>query len=130
MSQITTLRKADSAGDNRLKSDNLKFYAAFRSGCLGENILNVYFSFFANIIIEEDWQEITAKAVSEKFQEKYNFPVPMTFVRQVLGVGINDGSIVSIRGRYEIVREKINLHKADMSAMFKFLITILMRYPA
>lgn len=31
--------------------DNLaKIYAAFRSGCLGNNILDAYFPFFVNIL--------------------------------------------------------------------------------
>ena len=61
-----------------------KLYAAFRSRCLGDSVLDVYFSFFANILIEESISVVNANDLLKKFEERYQFPIPLTFVRQVL----------------------------------------------
>ena len=43
----------------------MKVYAAYRSGCLGDNILDTYFPFFANIIYEQHWDEIDEKKIAD-----------------------------------------------------------------
>lgn len=77
-----------------------KIYAAFRSGCLGNNILEAYFPFFANIIYDENWDVVDEMKVAKCFFEKYHIPVQLTFVRQVLGVGMQNNSINYNRGKY------------------------------
>ncbi len=97
------------------ENEFLKLYAAFRSGCLGDNVLDVYFSFFANILLEEGTTFIDATDLCAKFEQRYQFPVPPTFVRQVLSVGVNNGAIISVRERYETVQEKLKQYKVDLS---------------
>jgi hypothetical protein len=103
--------------ENAMKNEelSLKLYAAFRSGCLGDNVLDVYFSFLANILIEEDSKFVEAQSVCDKFQERYLFSVPLTFVRQVLGVGVRNGAIVDVKGRYQVVQDKLSFYKVDMA---------------
>jgi hypothetical protein len=98
------------------EQDYLKLYAAFRSGCLGDNVLDVYFSFFANILLEEGVTVVYANDLCAKFEQRYQFPVPITFVRQVLSVGMNNGTIVRVKERYEVVQEKLNKYKVDLSS--------------
>lgn len=93
----------------------LKLYAAFRSGCLGDNVLDAYFSFFANILLEEGVTVVNANDMCRKFMQRYKFPVPLTFVRQVLSVGVSNGAIVSVKERYEIVQDKLKQFKVDLS---------------
>ena len=75
----------------------IKVYAAYRSGCIGDNILDTYFPFFANIIYEQHWDEIDEKKIAEVFAQKYGIILPLTFVRQVLGIGMSNGSILSVQ---------------------------------
>ncbi len=93
----------------------LKLYSAFRSGCLGDNVLDVYFSFFANILLEEGVTVVDAKDMCDKFEQRYQFPVPLTFVRQVLSVGVNNEAIVRVKERFEIVHEKLQQYRVDLS---------------
>ena len=90
-----------------------KIYAAFRSGCLGDNILDAYFPFFANIICENEWEYVNDKQVSTEFEKKYSFAVPLTFVRQVLGVGMKNGSIVDDHAQYRVCKEELAAFKFD-----------------
>ena len=53
-------------------SDVTKLYAAFKAGYLGNNILDTYFSFFANIIMSNDSTIVEDEDVAKKFYEKYN----------------------------------------------------------
>ena len=46
-------------------------YAAYRSGCLGDNILDTYFRFFANIIYDQHWEEIDEATVKAIFTTEY-----------------------------------------------------------
>jgi hypothetical protein len=93
----------------------LKLYAAFRSGCLGENVLNVYFSLFANILLEERTIVVEANELGGMFQQRYQFSLPMTFVRQVLSIGVSNGTISNTRGRYEVTRDKLLSYKIDLN---------------
>ncbi len=93
----------------------LKMYIAFRSGCLGNNVLDVYFSFFANILLEKNIKIINAKNLCEEFEQRYQFSVPITFVRQVLSVGLSNSAIISDKGQYEVDHEKLKQYKVDLS---------------
>ena len=84
-----------------MKNNNLiKLYAAYKSGFFGDNILNVYFPFFGNIIYEENTSLIDEVKLAEKFYLKYHFPLPLTFIRQVLGVGMDNGLIIVDHGHF------------------------------
>lgn len=91
----------------------VKVYAAFRSGCLGDNILDAFFPFFANIICSENWENVEDTLVRSEFESKYKIPVPLTFVRQVLGVGVKNGSIIYSRGKYAVQKDKISQFQFD-----------------
>lgn len=102
-----------------MKNDLAKIYAAFRSGCLGNNILEAYYPFFVNIIYEENWDIVDEVKVAECFQKKYHIPVPLTFVRQVLGVGMQNNSINYDRGKYCVRKDIISQYIFDSSAFDK-----------
>lgn len=84
-----------------------KLYAAYRSGCLGDNIFHVYFLFLARIILEEKWDIVDEAQVAEKFKSKYDIPLPLNFVRQILSVGIKKSVIVMDHGIYIAQKEKL-----------------------
>ena len=89
----------------------IKVYAAYRSGCLGDNILETYFPFFANIIYEEHWDEIDAGQVEKAFEQRYGIKLPLTFIRQVLGVGIQKNALVDNRGQYVAQRDVLKQYR-------------------
>lgn len=102
-----------------MRNDMTKVYAAYLSGCLGRNVLEAYFPFLANIICDENWSIIDETQVRSKFQEKYNIPVPLSFVRQVLGVGVRNRSIVDGQGRYNVVKEEMRKYQFDVEPFSK-----------
>ena len=88
-------------------SDVTKLYAAFKAGYLGNNILDTYFSFFANIILSNDSTIVEDEEIAKKFNEKYGIKLPLPFVRQVLGVGLENHSIISDHGKYDSVKDEM-----------------------
>lgn len=88
------------------KEKVFKSYAVLRAGVLGNNLLEAYFPYFANIIIENKYEIIDEVEIQKKFKEKYTIDVPATFVRQVLSVGLKGKLIMAHKGRY-----KANLSK-------------------
>ena len=99
-----------------MKNDLVKVYAAFRSGCLGSNILEAYFPFFVNIICDEGWEIIEETKVADHFERKYHISVPLAFVRQVLGIGLENNSIYYDRGKYRVEKDIICQYKFDSSS--------------
>ena len=85
----------------------VKVYAAYRSGCLGDNILDTYFRFFANIIYDQHWEEIDEAVLADAFSQRYGISLPLPFVRQVLGVGMENKSIIDDHGKYISIRDRI-----------------------
>lgn len=63
----------------------IKLYAAYKAGYLGNNILDTYFSFMANMISEEGLTVVEDTVVAAKFKERYTMELPLPFIRQVLG---------------------------------------------
>ena len=51
----------------------IKLYAAFKAGYMGQNILNTYFPFFANILHEKHIEVIDEYLLQKEFHNKYNF---------------------------------------------------------
>lgn len=96
-----------------------KLYAAYRSGCLGDDRLESYYPFFAKIILDSQWRVVEEQKVEMKFAELYGFNLPLTFVRQVLGVGIENGSIVNSCGQYLVNRDKMSKYKVDSKVFNK-----------
>ena len=92
-------------------SDVTKLYAAFKAGYLGNNILDTYFSFFANIIMSNDSTIVEDEDVAKKFYEQYGIKLPLPFVRQVLGVGLENHSIISDHGKYVSVKSEMKKYR-------------------
>lgn len=90
-----------------------KLYAAYKAGYLGDNILDVYFSFVANIVLEKHLTTVEDVAVVDAFREKYAIDLPIPFVRQVLGVGVQNGCFVEDHGKYGIEIEKLKIYRFD-----------------
>lgn len=87
--------------------DITKLYAAYKAGYLGNNILDTYFSFIANMISEEHLSIVEDNAISDKFKERYKIELPLPFVRQILGVGVQKKCFIEDRGKYSVVVEEL-----------------------
>lgn len=109
----------------------IKLYAAYKAGYLGNNILDTYFSFMANIISEERLTIVEDIVVAAKFKERYTMELPLPFIRQVLGVGVQNGSIIEDHGKYSVdVTEiaKYCFSKTDFDALWDGLIVEFSEY--
>lgn len=103
----------------------IKLYAAYKSGFLGNNILDTYFSFMANMISEERLSVVEDTVIAAKFEERYTMELPLPFIRQVLGVGVQNGSFIEDHGKYSVVVNEIAKHcfsKTDFDALWDRLI--------
>ena len=103
----------------------IKLYAAYKSGFLGNNILDTYFSFMANMISEERLSVVEDTVIAAKFEERYKMELPLPFIRQVLGVGVQNGSFIEDHGKYSVVVNEITKHcfsKTDFDALWERLI--------
>lgn len=103
----------------------IKLYAAYKSGFLGNNILDTYFSFMANMISEERLSVVEDTVIAAKFEERYTMELPLPFIRQVLGVGVQNGSFIEDHGKYSVVVNEIAKYcfsKTDFDALWDRLI--------
>ena len=57
-------------------SNITKLYAAYKTGYLGNNILDTYFSFVANMISEERLTVVEDSIIAAKFKERYTIELP------------------------------------------------------
>lgn len=88
-------------------SNITKLYAAFKAGYLGNNILDTYFSFVANIIYEEHLTVVEDTVVAAKLRERYKIDFPLPLIRQVLGVGVENNCFIEDHGKYSVSIEKL-----------------------
>lgn len=88
-------------------ASQIKLYAAYKAGFLGNNILDTYFSFMANMISEERLTVVEDTVIAAKFKERYTMELPLPFIRQVLGVGVQNGSFIEDHGKYSVVVNEI-----------------------
>ena len=103
----------------------IKLYAAYKAGFLGNNILDTYFSFIANMISEERLAVVEDTVIAAKFKERYTMDLPLPFIRQVLGVGVQNGSFIEDHGKYSVVVNEIakyRFSKTDFDALWNRLI--------
>lgn len=103
-----------------------KMYAAYKAGYLGNNILDTYFSFIANMIAEEKLTVVEDTVIASKFKDRYTIDLPLPFVRQVLGVGVQNKSFIENHGKYSVdVDElaKYRFNNADFNASWDNLVT-------
>lgn len=87
--------------------NTIKLYAAYKAGFLGNNILDTYFSFMANMISEERLTVVEDTVIAAKFKERYTMELPLPFIRQVLGVGVQNGSFIEDHGKYSVAVNEI-----------------------
>ena len=88
-----------------------KLYAAYKAGYLGNNILDTYFSFMANMIFEEHLMVVEDGIIAAKFKERYTIELPLPFIRQVLGVGVHNGSFIEDHGKYSVVISELSKYR-------------------
>ena len=102
-----------------------KLYAAYKAGYLGNNILDTYFSFMANMIFEEHLMVVEDGVVAAKFKERYTIELPLPFIRQVLGVGVHNGSFIEDHGKYSVVISELSKYrfsKTEFDSLWEHLI--------
>lgn len=98
-----------------------KLYAAYKAGFLGDNILDTYFSFIANMISKEKLTIVEDTVIAAKYKERYSIELPLPFVRQVLGVGVQNKCFIENRGKYSVVVEelaKYHFSETDFNAFW------------
>ena len=103
-----------------------KLYACFKAGFLGSNILDTYFSFVANIIIDNSINTIEDSVIQSQFKERYSIELPLPFIRQVLGVGVHNNCFIEDHGQYSVVHEEIikyRFDESDFDVLWSYLIT-------
>lgn len=111
--------------------NEIKLYAAYKAGYLGNNILETYFSFFANMILEEQIRIVEDTVVATKLKERYSIEFPLSLVRQVLGVGVQKKCFVEDHGKYSVVVEELAKYKfsdKDFSFLWSRLINELSEF--
>lgn len=96
-------------------SDVTKLYAAYKAGYLGDNILDTYFSFVANILVEEHISVVEDHVIASKLSERYSIDFPLPFIRQVLGVGVQNNCFVEDHGKYSVVIEELSKYRFQES---------------
>lgn len=102
-----------------------KLYAAYKAGYLGNNILDTYFSFMANMIFEEHLMVVEDGVIAAKFKERYTIELPLPFIRQVLGVGVHNGSFIEDHGKYSVVISELSKYrfsKTEFDSLWEHLI--------
>ena len=103
------MKKVVEKGNNMGKIE--KMYAAYKTHFLGDNILETYFSFVANILLEEDIQIIEEGQIIGLLEERYQMGIPMPFIRQVLGIGVQNKSLVMDHGKYSVDKQVLSCFK-------------------
>jgi len=109
----------------------VKLYAAYKAGYLGNNILDTYFSFLANMIYEERLNVVEDGVIADKFKERYTMELPLPFIRQVLGVGVKNGSFIEDHGKYSVVTNelaKYRFSETDFNTLWTQLINEFTEY--
>ena len=96
-------------------SDVTKLYAAYKAGYLGDNILDTYFSFVANILVEEHINVVEDHVIASELSKRYSIDFPLPFVRQVLGVGVQNNCFVEDHGKYSVVKEELSKYRFQES---------------
>ena len=94
-------------------SNIAKLYAAYKAGFLGDNILDTYFSFIANMIFDSHVTEVDDANIAGMFKERYEIELPLTFLRQVLGVGVKKNCFVENYGKYSVDFSELSKYRFD-----------------
>lgn len=97
----------------KTKEEITKFYAAYKAGYLGNNILDTYFALVANIILKKQLTVIEDTVVASEIQKRYMIDLPLPFVRQILGVGVKNRCFIEDHGKYVVAVEKLSQYNFD-----------------
>lgn len=91
----------------------IKLYAAYKAGFLGNNIFDTYFSLLANMICEKNLKVVEDTVIAEMLNDRYSFDLPLQLIRQVLGEGVSNGCFIENHGKYSVDSAKISLYRFD-----------------
>ncbi len=94
-------------------------YILYKLKCSSDNSLEAYFPFFANIILDKKIELIDENRIAEEFLNRYSINVSTSFVRQVLGIGVENKSIVKKAGKYVPDKVLLKDFKTDESEFEK-----------
>lgn len=106
-------------------------YALFKMQCANGCVLESYYPFLANIILENDMEEINEDLIKKAFEERYNIHISVSFIRQVLGIGIENKSIVKKYGKYiadKLELKKYKIGKSDFNKSWSTLKNLFQKY--
>lgn len=106
-------------------------YALFKMQCANGNVLEAYYPFMANIILENNMEEINEDLIKKVFEERYKINISVLFIRQVLGVGIENKSIVKKYGKYiadNAELKKYKIGKSDFNKSWNTLKSLFQKY--
>lgn len=112
-------------------NDITKLYVAYKAGYLGNNILDTYFIFIANIISKEHLTVVEDVIIKKKFMERYRIDLPLPFIRQIFGVGVNNNCFIEDHGKYRVAIEKLsnyNFNETDFNTLWERLINEFEKY--
>lgn len=99
-------------------------YIIYKLQCKKNNILEAYFPFMANIIMEKCVDEINENIIQKEFEDKYGIKLSVAFVRQVLGVGVENKSIAKRYGKYVADISELARYKIESSDFEKMWIAL------
>ena len=94
-------------------SNITKLYAAYKAGYLGDNILDTYFSFIANMMIEEQITIVEDTVIAAMFKDRYDINLPLPLLRQVLGIGVENNCFVEDHGKYSVILSELSTFSFD-----------------
>lgn len=100
-------------GDSDLNNHLNDAYIIYKLQCNKSNILEAYFPFMANIVIENNWEEVNENKIKQEFEKKYGINVSISFIRQVLAIGIENKSIVKRYGKYVANISELSKYKIE-----------------
>lgn len=106
-------------------------YALFKMQCANGNVLEAYYPFMANIILENNMEEINEDLIKKVFEDRYKINISVLFIRQVLGVGIENKSIVKKYGKYiadNAELKKYKIGKSDFNKSWNTLKSLFQKY--
>lgn len=112
-------------------TDITKLYVAYKAGYLGNNILDTYFIFIANMISKEHLTVVEDTVITNKFKERYRIDLPLPFIRQILGVGVKNNCFIEDHGKYKVAIDELSKYsfsETDFNVLWERLIDEFEKY--
>lgn len=108
----------------------IRLYAAYRAGFLGNNIFDTYFSLLANMICENNIKVVEDTVIAKMLNDRYSFDLPLQLIRQVLSVGVSNGCFVENLGKYSVDSAKISQYRFDDTEFTKLWEILIQKFTA